>query len=204
MLRHLVRVPKLWTAIGERALSSFADHNPCVVVQVMDENDDEVPAHVPFHEALRILPPKCSVGGMDPRLTEGTGDVDTGGALYEDEDDPALIVRRDGRPVSNTVSFAVVSDETVSHAIGRDLPCIEKRLELYVSEEDGKVYSRQVQHEGTCRIELTEPPAGSRAPVLAIEVRPSRCPTVQPHSFLHLISHLSIHPPSNMVSTGGL
>lgn len=140
----------------------------------MDENDDDVPAHVPFHEALRILPPKCSVGGMDPRLTEGTGDVGTGGALYEDEDDPTLIVRQDGRPLSNTVSFAVVSDARVSDAIGRDLPCIEKRLEVYVSEEDGKAYSRQVQQEGTCRIELADPPVGGLAPVLAIEVRSDR------------------------------
>lgn len=140
----------------------------------MDESDDDVPAHVPFHEALRILPPKCSVGGMDPRLTEGTSDDSTGGALYEDEEDPTLAVRRDGRPVSNTVSFAVVSDARVSDAIGRNLPCIEKRLEVYVSEEDGKAYSRHVQHEGTCRIELTDHPAGGLAPVLAIEVRSDR------------------------------
>mgnify|MGYP007078076063 CR=1 FL=1 len=138
----------------------------------MDEEEDAVPAHVAFHEGLRIPPPKCSVGGMDPRLTEGTGVVDTGGALIFYDDDPTTLFRQDGLPASNTVSFAVVSDETVSHAIGRDLPCIEKRLEVYV-EEDGKAYSRPAQRQGTCRIELTEPPAGGRAPVLAIEVRPS-------------------------------
>jgi hypothetical protein len=69
---------------------------------MMDE--EGVPGHVPFHEAVRIRPPACSVGGMQPRLAADFVAED----FVVDDDDETLAVRLDGGPVSTTVRFASV------------------------------------------------------------------------------------------------
>jgi len=76
----------------------------------MDE--EGVPGHVPFHEAVRIRPPACSVGGMQPRLAADFVAED----FVVDDDDGTLAVLVDGGPVSTTVWFASVQDEKVSDA----------------------------------------------------------------------------------------
>ena len=69
----------------------------------MADEDEAALAHLPFHVAVRVPPPRCATDGLPPRLTNGTGaDGDGGGSLVVDETDETLAVRKDGRPVSTT------------------------------------------------------------------------------------------------------
>ena len=41
----------------------------CFLFEVMADEGEAVPAHVPFHVAVRVPPPRCATDGLPPRLT---------------------------------------------------------------------------------------------------------------------------------------